>query len=342
MLIYVILFFNILLLIILSAALFIYLNQKKDNRESIILDSVLQRFDAMDQKVQDILKQNIEIVDKGHNRFNQSLENTGKTIGELQLKIAQLDEANKKIFDLGKDISSLQDILKAPKLRGGFGELVLADILQQMLPRDNYKLQYSFNSGAMVDAAVFLGEKIVPVDSKFPLENFKKSLDSDDDAERARLKKVFINDVKKHIDSISQKYILPDEKTFDFALMYVPAENVYYEMIINDKGFEDSLSAYAMKKKVIAVSPNSFYAYLQAILLGLKGMTIESSARTIMENISKLQHEVNKITEDYGIMGTHLKNLGNSYDKVDKNLQKFSMSVETITAKHEVELLSDS
>jgi DNA recombination protein RmuC len=316
-------------------------NKKGDSQQSILLDSVLKRFDAMDQKVQDVMKQNVEIIDKGHDRFSKSLDNTGKTIGELQQKMVQLDEANKKIFELGKDISSLQDILKAPKLRGGFGELVLADILQQMLPRDNYKLQYSFNSGNMVDAAIFLGEKIVPVDSKFPLENFKKALSSDEDTEKQRLKKVFFSDVKKHIDSISNKYILPDEKTFDFALMYVPAENVYYEMIINDKGFEDSLSAYAMKKKVIAVSPNSFYAYLQAILLGLKGMTIESSARTIMENISKLQHEINKITDDYGIMGTHLKNLSNSYEKVDRNLQKFGLSVETITAKQEVDMLTE-
>jgi len=305
--------------------LFVYLNKNSaKNSDTLMMNTLFQRFDAMDQKVQDIMKQNTDIVDKGHERFNKSMETTGKTIGDLQQKLAQLDESNKKIFDLGKDISSLQDILKAPKLRGGFGELMLADILQQMLPRENYKLQYSFRSGAMVDAAVFLGERIVSVDSKFPLENFKKSIECEDEIEKAKLRKVFINDVKKHIDSISQKYILPDEKTFDFALMYVPAENVYYEMIINDKSFEDSLSAYAMKKKVIAVSPNSFYAYLQAILLGLKGMTIESSARTIMENISKLHHEIDKISDDYSTMGTHLKNLGNSYDTVDKNLQRFS------------------
>jgi len=210
------------------------------------------------------------------------------------------------------------------------GELFLGDLLAQILPQEHYMLQYRFKSGEVVDAVVKLrDEYLVPVDSKFPLENFKRVIEAQDDEERKRAHKVFLSDVKKHIDAIAAKYILPDEKTFDFALMYVPAENVYYDMIVKDAE-GTGISDYALQKKVIPVSPNSFYIYLQAIVLGLRGMRIEQSAKDILLYLQRLRGDFGKFSEDYRVLGKHLGYAKNSYDESEKRLEKVSDKLESI------------
>jgi DNA recombination protein RmuC len=224
---------------------------------------------------------------------------------------------------VGKDISSLQEILRAPKIRGGIGEFLLSDLLSQILPAKHFSLPYSFKSGERVDAVIHLAERMVPVDSKFPLENFRKLLETDSD--RKAYRRRFISDVKSHINAIAEKYILPDEGTLPFALMYIPAENVYYETIVKDQNAEDgkSLADYSMQKRVIPVSPNTFYLYLQTIILGLKGLEIEKSAGEIISSLGRLKVDFDRFARDFGLIRTHLRHASSCYDSADRNLQRF-------------------
>jgi DNA recombination protein RmuC len=206
------------------------------------------------------------------------------------------------------------------------GELFLGDLLAQILPPAHYTLQHRFKSGEAVDAVVQIGKNLVPIDAKFPLENFKRHLEEEDEKSKSNLRKLFVTDVKKHIDAIAKKYILPDEGTYDFALMYIPAENIYYETILKEEelGKERNVFSYATQKKVIPVSPNSLFAYLQVIVLGLRGMQIEKSAQEIFQSLSRLQGDLGRFKNNFSVIGTHLTNARTKFDEAEKRLDKFS------------------
>jgi len=272
-------------------------------------------------------------LQKSTGDLNSRLDNAARVVQEVSKGLGSLGEATQKIFLVGKDIASLQEILRSPKLRGGLGELFLGDLLAQIFPLSHYALQHRFKSGEAVDAVIKLGSSLVPVDAKFPLENFKSVVETATEEERRIARKKFIGDVKKHIDAISGKYILPDEGTFDFALMYIPAENVYYELIIKDEAIdtEKGLLNYAFTKRVIPVSPNSFYAYLQTILLGLKGMHIEEQAQEILKSLARLSGDFDKFKSDFELLGKHLTNMKTKYDDADKRLEKFSYRLQSLS-----------
>jgi len=278
--------------------------------------------------VNDRLKENAEILQQTQQNLGERLDNAARVVGNVQKSLGGLEEANRRIYEVGKDIASLQEILRAPKLRGGLGEFLLEDLLAQVLPSDHFSTQYGFRSGEKADAVIKLGNSLVPVDAKFPLENFKRTLQAAGDEERTRAKKQFATDVKKHIDAIAQKYILPDEGTYDFALMYIPAENVYYETIIKDESTADkSLSEYALGKRVIPVSPGSFYAYLQAIVLGLKGMKVEERAKEIIRYIGRLQGDFTRFRDAFDLLGKHLGHAQSSYQNADRRLEQFGQKL---------------
>jgi DNA recombination protein RmuC len=281
----------------------------------------------LSRQLNEQLSQNTRFLSDTHQNYNQAISQVQHRLGELQ-------QATKSMLDVGKDISSLHDILHSPKLRGGFGELFLGELLKEILPIDNYALQFSFKDGKKVDAVIFLGQGIIPIDAKFPLENFKRILQETDSDRATTARKAFSQDVKKHIDSIASKYILPDEGTFEFALMYIPAENVYYETIIKDDRDGESLSEYALKKKVIPVSPNSFYAYLQAIVRGLKGLRIEKSAQMILENLGQLETDIKKFCIDFEKVGGHLSNAHTAYEKSVRGFDKLRYRIQSLS-KHE-------
>jgi DNA recombination protein RmuC len=278
--------------------------------------------------VNDRLKENAEVLQQTQQSLGERLDNAARVVGSVQKSLGGLEEANRRIYEVGKDIASLQEILRAPKLRGGLGEFLLEDLLAQVLPPDHFSTQYSFRSGEKADAVIKLGNSLVPVDAKFPLENFKRALQAASDEERTRAKKQFTADVKKHIDAIAQKYILPDEGTYDFALMYIPAENVYYETIIKDESAgEKSLSEYALSKRVMPVSPGSFYAYLQAIVLGLKGMKVEERAKEIIRYIGRLQGDFTRFRDEFDLLGKHLGHAQSSYQNADRRLEQFGQKL---------------
>lgn len=248
----------------------------------------------------------------------QRLDNTANIIGNLQNTLGKLEKTNEQIVNISKDISGLQNLLRAPKFRGEMGETLLGNLLDQVLPKEHYELQHQFKTRETVDAIIKIGDNIVPVDAKFPLENFQAFTLATCEDEKNSYRKKFIIDVKNRINEIANKYILPDEGTFDFALMYIPAENIYYEITIK----EDILS-YALSKKVIPVSPNTLYAYMQVICLGLKGMQVERNAKEILANLNRMQDDVKKFGEDFRLVGNHLQNAKTKFDDADKKLSRF-------------------
>ncbi|HWH79843.1 MAG TPA: DNA recombination protein RmuC [Candidatus Binatus sp.] len=300
------------------------LSQNLDNSTQSIQQQLGQLLGHVNQR----LKENADVLSQTQQNLGERLDNAARVVGNVQRSLGGLEEANRKIYEVGKDIASLQEILRAPKLRGGFGEYFLEDLLAQILPAQHFASQHGFRSGEKVDAVVKLGNSLVPIDAKFPLENFKRMLDAASEEEKNRAKRQFVTDVKKHIDAIAAKYILPDEGTYDFALMYIPAENVYYEMIIKDDLGEDkNLSHYALGKHVIPVSPNSLYAYLQAIVLGLKGMKIEDRAKEIIQYLSRLQGDFTKFRDEFALLGKHLGHAQSSYQGAERRLDQFGQKL---------------
>ena len=253
--------------------------------------------------------------------IGERLEGSMGVFGEVNKSLGKLEEGTKQIEAIGRDIASLQEVLRAPKFRGGLGELMLERLLDDILPRQNYKLQYRFQSGEAVDAVIQIGDNLVPIDSKFPLEDFQRVLAAESDRERETLRRQFTRTVKKHIDNVT-KYILADEGTFDFALMYIPAENVYYETILRDGAEGSEVYSYALQKRVIPVSPNSFYAYLQVIILGLKGLHIENAAGDILRHLQRLQGDLDDFQNDYDTLGGHINHAASKYDDAGRKLAR--------------------
>jgi DNA recombination protein RmuC len=298
----------------------VQLSQTLDNNTQLVQQQLGQVLGQVNER----LKENAEVLQRTQQSLGERLDNAARVVSNVQQSLGGLEEANRKLYEVGKDIASLQEILRAPTLRGGLGEFFLEDLLAQILPARHFTAQHAFRSGDRVDAVIKLGMSLVPVDAKFPLENFKRMLEACTDEDKARTKRLFVNDVRKHIDAIAGKYILPDEGTYDFALMYIPAENVYYETILKDDAEgEKSLSHYALSRHVIPVSPNSFYAYLQVVVLGLKGMKVEERAKEIVQYLSRLQGDFLRFRDDFGVLGRHLGHAQASYQNTDKRLEQF-------------------
>ena len=283
-------------------------------------------------------------VNERLNQMNQSMQEANKIIGQnlgdatsvfgsVREQLGKLESTNTQILEVSRNISSLQELLRAPKFRGQMGETLLENLLSQILPKDYFSVQYRFKTSDTVDAVIKLGDHLVPIDAKFSLENFQKMLDSPDEAQKSAFRKKFTQDLKNRIDEIAQKYILPQENTFDFAFMYIPAENVYYELIIK----EDALS-YALSKRVIPVSPNTLYAYLQVVCLGLKGLKVEENAKNILKNLSALSIDINRFKDDFCVLGSHLSNAKTKYDDSTKRLERFSERLTNIEDSKKIEL----
>ncbi len=311
--------FAIIILLLLGILLFILIRtQSRLNEVSKQIPNT-QSFETLSQQIRNV-----------DDSSRESFERLANTLG-------QLSEAAKQIMDVGKTIESIEDLLKPPKLRGGLGETLLEHLLSQILPPEYYKLQHKFKGGETVDAVIKIGDRLVPVDSKFPMESFRRMLDAKDESISQKERRAFVKTVKEHIAGISQKYILPDEGTYDFALMYIPAENIYYETIIKS-GQDEEVYPYAIERRVIPVSPNSFYAYLQVIVFGLKGMRIEERAKAIMEHLSRLKSEEEKFRQEFNTLGTHLKNAKTKYEDAERKLARFEDKFLEIETPHSAEL----
>ncbi len=307
------------------------LEKKEEAKLGLLKEEWSKRLSEEIRKVWDQVQGQVQTTEKS---VSQKLQQANDTFSKVTQELGRLQEATRKVEEVGRNVASLQDLLRAPKFRGGLGESLLTDLLAQVMPSDFYSLQYGFPDGERVDAVIRLGGRLVPVDAKFPLEQFQKMGQAVTEEERSQWRKVLVQDVKRHIDAIADKYIRPAEGTFDFALMYIPAENVYYEVVVKDDGIGDEkgLFQHAIRRQVIPVSPNSFYAYLQVILQGLNGFKVEKQAKEILEGLSRLHKEMSGMREVFDVAGKQLRNAVTNFDKAERYLTRFEDRLEVIQA----------
>ena len=285
--------------------------KQKPSDELLEIIKMLQEGSKEDRKVL------LSSLQKNTQSLNERLDNAAKVIGQVQRNIGEFSE-------IGRGMKDLQEFLRSPKLRGNVGEQVLKELLTQFLPKQAFSLQYTFKSGDKVDAAIKTSAGIVPVDSKFPMENFRKMAGSKDESEKKSFEKVFEKDVKNHIDAISKKYILTEEGTIDYALMYIPSESVYYEVVNSSTLFD-----YAGAKRVLPVSPTTFYAYIRAILMSFEGQKIEAKAREILASLRAIQKDYSKVGDN---LSTLQKHLNNAYNMMSSVVSSFTHLGQKITS----------
>ncbi|MBI5530124.1 MAG: DNA recombination protein RmuC [Candidatus Doudnabacteria bacterium] len=254
-------------------------------------------------------------INETNKAINERLDNAGRVIAQLTKELGGISQ-------VGPDIRRLTETLASPKLRGNFGEEMLENMLSQALPKSGFEIQHKFKNGEVVDAIIYVGEKILPIDSKFSMENFRLYKEATTEEAAEALKKTFLKDVKKRIDEIHKKYILPQENTFDFALMYIPSEGVFSEVL------DDSNTlTYGRDKKVYFVSPNTLYHHLQIILLSLRGQKVNQAAQQILAMISGIKQESDKFGRNLEVLGNHIKNAGNTMGTVTNDFAKLKTSI---------------
>lgn len=265
--------------------------------------------------------------------LDRRLEETNRVVGDVRRGLGEVDRQVRTVTAVARDLRGLQELLRAPKARGGLGEYLLIELLAQVLPQAHYTAQYEFAGGERVDAVLRVGEGLVPVDAKFPLENFQRLRESDAD-ERARVEALrgFRQDVRRHVDAIAKRYIRPGEGTYEFALMYIPSEAVYQEVIRQDDDDGLELFRYSLMRQVVPVSPQSFYAYLQVIVLGLRGLSIERHAREIMGRLGEIRGRFASFGESFDLVARHLTNAQRQAEEAGRRLSRLEASIATLSA----------
>ena len=333
----------VLLIIVIVVLLFIVL-KKKDNTnkgEDIGLKLILEQINELNRTVDSKISESTKHMNESvRNQFNES----AKLIKDVTQGLTKLDETNRQVVSFADQLQSLQDILKNPKHRGILGEYYLETLLQNVLVPTQYKMQYAFDNGEIVDAAVFVKDKIIPVDSKFSLENYNKLSVEQNPQEKEKLEKAFVNDLKLRIQETA-KYIRPKEGTMDFAFMFIPHEAIYYDLLVNKIGAiteetDNLIQRAANKYKVIIVSPTSFLAYLQTVLQGLKAMQIEESVKDVIKNVEGLQKHFKSFEEYQEKLGNALATTVNHFNASSKEFKKIDKDIVRITgAESDLQLL---
>src|SRR5882762_393777 len=292
-----------------------------------IAKGVAQRLDSVAPALQDAIKNSAQITGQmtsdAQTKMADELKNTRDQISQIQRQLGEVQQAGKQ---MSQSAQTLEGILGGAKSRGSLGEVTLERLLEDSLPSSQYVMQYKFSSGEAADAVIKLRDKkLMAIDSKFPLDAYRRISTEGDEARRA-----FATAVKGHADAISKKYIVPDEGTLDVALMFVPSENVYYELLstVDNKG--QAVDAYCRDKRIVAVSPNTLYANLCVIAMGMRGMQIEENAKRLLASLSGMEKQMEKFAEKFGTLGTHLKNAQQSYGESDKLFEKAHNTLEAV------------
>ncbi len=327
----------ILITALVMAILMYFLRQKQEGNDTglkLILQQINELNRVVDTKIGESTKQMNESV-------RDQLSKSGDLIREVTKGLTKLDETNRQVISFADQLQNLQDILKNPKQRGILGEYYLETLLKNVLAPSQYQMQYAFQNGEIVDAVVFVKDKIIPVDSKFSLENYNRMIETSDATEKARLEKFFVSDLKLRITETA-KYIRPEEGTMEFAFMFIPHEAIYYDLLINKIGAakeinsedtENLIQRAAGKYKVIIVSPTSFLAYLQTVLQGLKAMQIEETTKDIIKRVGEIGTHLKKYEDYHNKLGVSLGTVVNHYNSSSKEFKKIDKDVVRITGQ---------
>ncbi len=326
-------FLYIPITILVVVILFIYFSNKNKNASDPLLlmqNQLNQLVSVIDSKLNEVHK---TVHESNRFQFTES----AKIVKDITERLAKLDETNRQVVGFADQLQNLQDILKNPKQRGVLGEYYLEAVLKNVLPPNSFQMQYKFSDGEIVDAVIFLKDKIVPIDSKFSLENYNKILEERDPLEREKFEKLFKQDLKNRIDETA-KYIRPKEGTMDFAFMFIPSEAIYYDLLVNQIGAVKSstrdLVEYAFnQKKVVIVSPTSFLAYLQTVLHGLRALQVEESAKEIRKRVEELSRHLKSYDQFMISLGNSLGTTVNHYNKASKEFQKIDKDILRISGE---------
>jgi DNA recombination protein RmuC len=313
---------TLILLLAGGGALALWLSRRLADQSAETAKALGGVADAIDRRVAELETRVDRRLEGLDGRLLSTQQSTGKTATEIVDRLGKLDGTAAQMLARANDLARLEQALRPPKARGGVGELMLGNLLRDSLPPDAYRLQHTFRTGERVDAVIKV-DKLVPVDAKFPLDNFERFVNADDD-ERTLHERAFLRDVKGHVDAIGSKYILPAEGTYDFALMYLPAESVYYELVCGSS----EAYAYALSKRVFPVSPTTLHAYLLVITLGLKGLQIEQHAQEVMAYCGQLAKDFERFRGDFDVVGKHIQNAQSKYGEADRRLERLGARLE--------------
>lgn len=306
--------------------MFLFVNKKLSDLQKNKPDTVLLEWlKTMQSSIDSSSTHMVKTLQENSKQLNQRLDTAATVIRDVGREVGQMSE-------IGRSMKELQDFLKSPKLRGNIGEQVLKDLISQMFPKNSFHIQYQFKSGERVDAAIQTDAGILPIDSKFPMENFQKMTKAENNLEKESFQKEFGKDVKKHITDIAKKYILPEEGTMDFALMYVPSESVYYELV-NMLDIMD----FAKNSRVYVVSPTTLYAHLQTILLAFEGKKIESKSRDLFKMLRALQVDYSKVEENMLVLGKHINNASSQFANVNMGLTQIGQKINSTKSLDKLE-----
>ncbi len=327
----------IILIVLVAIAIIVMVSnyrRSSGSKDDIGLKLILEQINELNRTVDDK-------IGRGHRDMRESMQvqlsESTRMIREVTAGLTKLDETNRQVVSFADQLQNLQDILKNPKHRGILGEYYLETLLSNVLAPNQFKMQYMFANGEIVDAAVFVKDKIIPIDSKFSLENYNKLSQERDPIEKEKLEKAFVNDLKLRIQETA-KYIRPNEGTMDFAFMFIPHEAIYYDLLINKIGAiteetDNLIQRAANKYKVIIISPTSFLAYLQTVLQGLKALQIEETAKDIIKRVDELGTHLKKYEEYHVKLGTSLSTVVNHYNHSGKELRKVDKDILRITGE---------
>ncbi|HMP67124.1 MAG TPA: DNA recombination protein RmuC [Candidatus Paceibacterota bacterium] len=338
----IILIILIAVLVIINVAIvFLFIRKKETPKDEGSMQLLLQHLNDLNRTVD-------QKISESGKEMRQSIQHqtseSQKIIRDVTERLTKLDETNRQVLGFSDQLKKLQDTLTNPKQRGILGEYFLEETLKNVLPPNSYQMQYKFTNGEIVDAVVFVKEKIIPIDSKFSLENYQRLIEETDPIRREEIQKLFKEDLKRRIDETA-KYVRPNENTMDFAFMFIPSESIYYDLLINKIGTTKvstrDLIEYAFKeKKVVIVSPTSFLAYLQTVLQGLRAMQIEESAKGIRKKVESLAKHILSYDDYLKKLGGHLSTTVNTYNTAYKEFKKIDKDVVKITDKGgEIEVL---